>query len=153
MCTSPALPINLRRPFELVVARTFDAVVVTVRGAVDARRAGWLLEIVADLVDADDVMDLTVDLRHAHIGGDAEVAATVHAMAAWRGVTVRPPAGGVRQQQSLNCGTVCGHHGRRRLSLTRAEQVERQRDVMRLHPSGLDLATDPDQRGDDDDRP
>jgi len=83
-CTSPA-PMIFRRPFELVVVRTFDAVVVTVRGPVDARRAGWLLEIMADLVGADDVVDLAVDLRHAHLGGDGEVAATVAALADWRG--------------------------------------------------------------------
>ena len=135
------------------MARTFDAVVVTVRGPVDARRAGWLLEIVADLVNADDVVDLAVDLRHALIGGDGEVAATVAALADWRGVTVRPPAGGVRQPQSLNPGgTACGRYGRFRLSLTPEEQVALQREVMRFHPSGLDLATGPDQRGDDDDR-
>jgi len=109
-------PAALAAAFEQVVARTFDAVVVTVRGPVDARRAGWLLEIVAALVDDDDVVDLAVDFRH--LGGDAEVAATVAALADWRGVTVRPPAGGVCQPQSLNPGgTVCGHHGRFRTTL------------------------------------
>ncbi len=144
--TSHAPPMILRRPFELVVARTFDAVVVTVRGPVDAQRAAWLLEIVADLADADDVVDLAVDLRHTLVGGDAEVAAAVAALADWRGVTVRPPAGGVRQPPALNpSGTVCGHPGRCRLSLTPEEQVVRQRE-MRLHPSGHDLPTGPDQR-------
>ena len=76
-------PAALAAAFELVRARTFDAVVVTVRGPVDARRAGWLLENVADLVD-DDVVDLAVDLRHALVGGDAEVAAAVAALADWR---------------------------------------------------------------------
>ncbi|MEJ7803281.1 MAG: hypothetical protein WKH68_07910 [Candidatus Limnocylindria bacterium] len=132
----------LRRPFELIVARTFDAVVVAVRGPVNARRAGWLLEIVADLVDADDVVDLAVDLRHALVGGDAEVTATVAALADWRGVTGATAGGGVRQPQSLNPGgTACGHNGRFQLSLTPEEQVVRQREVMRFHPSGLNLAT------------
>lgn len=128
------------------MVRPFDAGLVTVRGPADARRAGWPLEIVADLVDGDAVVDLAVDLRHAHLSGDADVAATIAALADWPGVTLRRPTGGVSQSQPLHPGvTAYRHHGRFGLCQTPRDQVARQREVMRFHPSGVDLATGSDQ--------